>query len=356
MGFANTAADACAELVGTAQAVYICHRRGSLIFPRILNHKPIEQVANKRLNSIKFGLTALAPVYFTQKFEGIIEQVSDAAWKGRLKDEWGFRPIASPAFSRPIVSDTLIPLLEAGHVKSVPGIKRVLTDGRVELTDGRIIWADAIIFATGYEPQGKSHLCNVVDFDSGDDNIPLARLYQNIYHPRYSDSLAYMTFWHLPTGICEVADLLAMGIAQVFSGRHTLPPLDQMNAQIGAHQSFVRSLAKHAAKAVSVAAAEKLLDEGPWRYALHDFAGTQVNEKLGYALEGWKFWWQDREMSDMLMTGIDTPLAYRLFDGRPGTGRLKWTGARAAIMEANKELKEFEAKSRKKEEQSKKML
>jgi dimethylaniline monooxygenase (N-oxide forming) len=63
-----------------------------------------------------------------------------------------------------------------------------------------------------------------------------------------------------------------------------------------------------------------------------------VNEKLGYGLEGWKFWWSDRDFCNMLMTGVDSIHTARLFEGRTGSRR-KWDGAKQAILEANNEVK-----------------
>jgi dimethylaniline monooxygenase (N-oxide forming) len=63
-------------------------------------------------------------------------------------------------------------------------------------------------------------------------------------------------------------------------------------------------------------------------------AGTQVNEKLGWGWEGWKFWWGDRTLYKLIMDGIPTPFVYRLWEGREG-GRKTWEGARAEIYKVN---------------------
>lgn len=304
----------------------------------------MEQLANRRLNAIKFGLSSLAPVFFAHKFEGVFEKVSNDACKGRLKPEWNLRPAPSPSFTRPIISDTILSLLESGSVALLLGIRKVHEDGSIEIEDGRCIDTDVIIFCTGYV---RSDDCTrVVKFDG---DLALPRLFHNIYHPDHADSLAYMTFWHAPTGICEAADLMAMGIAQVFSGRYQLPIIADMNKQIGRTHAFVNGLASRAAGPIASSAAEKLQDEGPWRVFLNDAAGTEVNEKLGYSFAGWNFWWQERDLCNLLMTGTDSLHVYRLFDGREG-GRVKWDGARNAIAQANAELKEL--KKRLKEEEA----
>ena len=297
--------------------------------------------------AIKAGILFFAPVYIGTLFDSVLRKMVDDAWKGRLDPKWRLRPAPSINFSRPIVSDTLIPMLEAGSINSVPGIRRVLNGKEIELDNGEIIEVEAIIFCTGYTR--SSHLTTVVQFEG---DLPLARLYQNVFHPNYPDSLAYMTFWHLSTGVCEIADLMAMGIAQVFSGRYQLPPLAIMNKQIDTAHAYVRGLASRSAGPIAASAAEKLMNEGPWRAFLNEAAGTQINEMLGYGLQGWYFWLTNRKLSAMLMTGVDSPHIYRLFQGR-ARSRMRWEGAQRAIEQANSERTDFEKRNRDEEARKK---
>jgi dimethylaniline monooxygenase (N-oxide forming) len=234
-----------------------------------------------------------------------------------------------------MVSDTLVPLLETGAVEPVAGIREIRDAKTVELEDGTLISPDCIILCTGYE---RNKVVSSPVETSGE--LELSRLYQNIFHPKYADSLAYMNFWHLGTGICEVADLMSMAIAQVFSNRFILPPEPSRNHQIDQHHAFVHALAAGETGPVSKMAAEKVVDEGLWRYFLHEAAGTQVNDMLGYRWQGWKFWWSQRTLCNLLMGGVDTPHVYRLFDGREGS-RMKWEGAREAIKKVNEQVAAF---------------
>jgi dimethylaniline monooxygenase (N-oxide forming) len=66
-------------------------------------------------------------------------------------------------------------------------------------------------------------------------------------------------------------------------------------------------------------------------------AGTGVDENLGYGWKGWRFWWRERKLSDLMMRGVMTPYMYKMFDGR----RKKWDGAKDAIVAANENVKQY---------------
>ncbi|KIW06590.1 uncharacterized protein PV09_02306 [Verruconis gallopava] len=340
VGSSNSAGDIASELAGTAKSVLLSHRRGVTVVPRIYQNRPIDVMMTRRIDTIMRAANSLAPAYMASISERLMKKMVSSAWKDRLRPEWGLNPETAPSiyFTPPMVSDSIIPLLEADAVKFVPGIQRVLEDGMIELQDGQRVRVDIIIYCTGYNID--SALTRPVERRG---KLELPSLYHKIYHPEYPDSLAYLSFWHTVAGICELGDLASMGIAQVFAGRYQLPDLATMNHQIAQSHNFVNGLATRAPQPISLQAAAQCLDRGPFIGFLHKAAGTQVSEKLGYGLAGWKFWWKDREFCNLLMTGVDSIHTARLFDGRPGS-RKKWEGARQAIIEANNELNRFEAR------------
>jgi dimethylaniline monooxygenase (N-oxide forming) len=263
-------------------------------------------------------------------------------WGERLRPEWNLRPedAASIAFQAPMVTDTMVPLLEAGKIRFVPEITRILEGGQVEFKDRQTLHVDAIVFCTGYNIDPT--LSKIVQRD-GDLQLP--RLYKNIYHPDYPNSLAFLTFWYTASGIYEVGELASMGIAQVFSGRYQLPTRARLNKDIDASHAFVNDLATRVPHPITLQSAARCLDRGPWLTFLHEIAGTQVMTNLGFGWIGWWFWWSDREFCRLLMTGVNSIHTARLFDGRPGS-RKKWDGARRAIIQANQDVACIEEKLR----------
>ena len=351
VGFSSTAADIATELAGTAKKIYLSHRRGNNIVRTILNHfnaflnihqlprviknRPLDQSLNRRAAGMKSLAFATAPLFTVKQMDKFVAKMCDDAWKGRLLSEWSLKPAPSLTFSRPIISDTLVPVLENGTVESVSSIRKFNSSQTIELNDGSTISANAIIFCTGYR---KDKILSTVVPSDEHDSFP--HLYQNIFPPEDANSLAYMTHWYLSAGISESADLIGMAIAQVFAGRYILPSKAKMYFEIDRHKDTLQSLVNYVQGSIPQDAMENWVDEGPWRAFLQSAAGTGVNEKLGYGWEGWNFWWNERELCNLLMTGVDSPHVQRLFKGRSG-GRLKWHGALEAIKRANQEVSQL---------------
>lgn len=340
LGFGITAADAAAELVGHASQIYLSHRRGNTFLSRLINKRPLEFFSTRRSTTMSSAIKWASPSAFGKIFLNVVARFSESSAKGRIKPEWNFSPTTSIIFLRPLISETIIDNLESGAVKSVPGMRQVISDTGVELNDGSNVDVDAIIFCTGYDR--GSVFANFIQYSG---NPPLANLYYNIFPPDYADSLAFVNYWFIGTGICEVADLAAMAIAQIFAGNSNLPSKEQMNHEITKHHATVRAMAAREVVHPTGAAMEKIVDEGSFRYFLHDLAKTRVNEKLGYGWEGWHFWWKEPQLCNMLMTGIEIPHLYRLFEPPLETRRKRWPDARAAIEIANEQLKRFAEKS-----------
>ena len=197
VGCSNSAGDVATEVAAVADSVLISRRRGAIIVQRMTGYRPSDLVLTHRLDAITWFISSFAPSYFAVKIAEVIKNRINAGWGDRIKPEWDVKTedAASICFQAPMVTDTVVPLIEAGKVGFVPGIRRVQDDGKVELQDGRVVHADAIIYCTGYDIDPVLSRC--VD-RVGD--LKLARLYHNIYHPDYPDSLAYLTFWHTIAG------------------------------------------------------------------------------------------------------------------------------------------------------------
>lgn len=122
-----------------------------------------------------------------------------------------------------------------------------------------------------------------------------------------------------------------MALAQVWKGIYKLPSEAKMNEEIDKHHAWIAKLAD------KDSVYGDIIQEGPWQYFLHDAEGTGCNENLGYGLRGWLFWLRNPWWCNLLMTGVDSPHSWRLFDGR----RKKWDGAKEAILQANEKAKKF---------------
>jgi dimethylaniline monooxygenase (N-oxide forming) len=344
VGFSNTAADISNELVKYASKVLVSHRRGIYVLPRIVDGKPADLFANRRIAAITATMAAIAPIRSLSIMNNGLEDISNRSFD--LDPSWNFRPAPGRITNRIMLSDTFVPQLAAGSIKSVANMARILSNSTIELVDGSKESVDCIIFCTGYRRRNPPFLSNLdlstspteKDVDASKDDIVPHRLYHNIFPPAYADSFAFLDSWQLGTGICEIADLACMAITQVWKGGFSLPSEAQMNREIDAHHRWVNAVLSN-----EPAAAAKAVQEGKWRAWLNQVAGTGVNENLGYGLKGWWFWIQQPRFCNLLMGGVDSPHVMRLFEGR----RKKWRGARDAIVAVNGDVEERFGKVRK---------
>ena len=274
----------------------------------------------------------MAPKTAQKLFTNFAEKLADSCFE--LDPAWKLKPAPSVLTHRPIVSDELVSHLRNGSIVSVPGLTRFVDGCHVELHDDTILQVDAVIFCTGYKadfiipPQFSPAISPSKGSEPGASfGVPaLPRLYQNIFSPEHPDSLAYLCNWTLGDGLNVNADLASMAITQVWKRSFHLPLQEQMNREIDAHHAWVRDIAG------TDGTFSGIVQQGSWINWLNDAAGTGINEKLGYGLQGWMYWlWQPR-FCNLLMTGVDSPYVVRLFEGR----RKRWAGAKDAILRANK--------------------
>jgi dimethylaniline monooxygenase (N-oxide forming) len=351
VGVGNSAADISTELIGHAKKIYLSHRGGAKLVskrassmqnqlnysqvPRICLGMPLDLIINRQKNLIKFWLEKYFPSLTQWLFDAMIEYYSKKSFK--LDPSWKLSPAPSLANHQPVITDNLVSSLWAGDITSVSGLRSFFGDDTVELLDGTKLVVDAVVFCTGYEPDFSlvSGLDPTADVSYNQKNTPyrgppLARLYQNIFPVKYADSVAYMNYIALTDGAITVIDLASMAIAQIWKGNSRLPSRKEMNETIDKHQKWVKGLADGDTVYAGI------VRPGLWYAFLNSAAGTQVDEKLGYGLEGWKFWFKERKLSNLMMTGVMTPYMYRIFDGGK---RKMWCGARDAIIHANEHAK-----------------
>ncbi|KAH7383016.1 flavin monooxygenase-like protein [Cadophora sp. MPI-SDFR-AT-0126] len=335
VGIGNSGCDTTTQLIGHAKEIYLSHRGGVKILPRVVDGAPLDLVITRQKNVVKFVLDRYLPSVSRFLFDWTIERYSKQSFK--LDPSWRLSPAPSLANHQPVICDALVDSLWAKEATSVHGLKRFIGGDKVELLDGTVLGVDTVILCTGYEPDFSltpdfNPLESKKGKTAGINEAPLARLYQNIFPPQYADSLAIINYIALSDGAITIGDLVAMALAQIWKGRSALPSVEVMNAEIDKHHEWVRGLGKDDSVYTGI------VRPGPWFAFLNSAAGTGVDEKLGYGWEGWKFWAKEPKMSGLLMRGVMTPFMYRVFDEGK---RKKWEGAKDAIVHANEVVKVY---------------
>jgi dimethylaniline monooxygenase (N-oxide forming) len=329
IGFGNSAADTATQLVGVADKVYLAHRHGARVLPRILDGQPIDHTLSIRLFALQCLILKCLPRYGERFFDKFLKSLQDKSFK--IRPEWGFEPPQKV----PLVSDDLVPCLESGSVESVKGVRRILSGTQVELEDGRQVDVDALIWCTGYksdfsmiDPRFDPTETSSTAWNTapGSNGKSLFCLWNNVFSLEKPDSLAFLGNVHFAIGGFQIFDTASMAIAQVWKGVSKLPSQAQMKIDVQEHHTW---LADQASRGHNFSPGN--VDARPWTRTMDDLGGTGINEYLGYGWKGWWFWITNMTFCNMLMGGIWTPHVYRVFDGK----RKTWEGAREAIGRVN---------------------
>jgi dimethylaniline monooxygenase (N-oxide forming) len=340
LGVGNTAADTATSLVGIAQEVYLSHRDGAVVLPRLLkNGKSLDHGLSYRQYQIKDALDTVAPrmsMYFLDTF---VDNIQKSEF-GKFDPKWRFQPTPSLLHQNPTVTDTLIPALRTGTIRSTHGIRRITGDFSVELEDGTALNIDTICCCTGYGLDYSVLGDNDPTLDEG-AHSDTPRLYKNIFSLRYPDSLAFVGIALLIFPAFLLSDLTTMAIAQLWSSRPCSPSLPsqmEMERDFSEHLTWVESVRALSPRRKLVKYSVRSRSWLPW---VTKMGGCDLDDHLGYfTLESWKLWWSDRQTYKLLANGVWSPHVYRLFEpSRPG-GRKKWGGAQQAIIRVNKDVNE----------------
>jgi dimethylaniline monooxygenase (N-oxide forming) len=332
VGFGNSAADAAAQLVGVADKVYIAHRHGARIVPRMIDGLPVDYTLSIRLFTVQCLILRLFPGFGERFFDKFLKGIQDKHYK--LRPEWGFEP----AQKTPLLNDNLVDFLESGSVESVKGVKRILSGTEVELEDGKKVHVDVLIWCTGFKSDFSMidpRFDPTVPYTSttawssapGSNSKSMFNLWHNVFSLAKPDSLAFLGNVVFAIGGFQIFDTASMAIAQVWKGASRLPPQAQMEKDVQKHHEW---LSDQASRGFNVSPA--LVVAGPWTRTMDDLGGTGINEYLGYGWKGWWFWCTNMCLCNQLMAGIWTTHVYRVFEGKK---RKKWDGARQAIERLN---------------------
>jgi dimethylaniline monooxygenase (N-oxide forming) len=295
---------------------------------------------------IQYTMAKWAPNFAENFGNKYVKKRQDAALS--IKPEWKFDS-PSMIHTLPIMSDNLVAELHSGRIESVAGLKRVNGDNQVELDDETAIEVDAIIWCTGYlwrydflgeyDPTLKSQdgYISTIAGEAGPNQVPLPRLYRNVFSLDHPDSLAFAGAAAFHTPIFVSFDLASMAIAQYWKKPELMPSREEMLLSYKKHMSWANGILAHGKLD------PRFVNAQEWTEWVEEAAGIRVSEHLGYGLSGWKFWYEDKAFCKMLMDGIYSPHLLRLFES---DRRKAWKGARAEIEKVNETVRQRLAKGK----------
>ncbi|KAI1157378.1 FAD/NAD(P)-binding domain-containing protein [Nemania serpens] len=403
VGIGNTACEVSLTLVNHASKVYQSYRRGRIMVSRYRDDGiPLDTQFSWPALRLKYLIDHIAPGLvgpLSDKFV-INKMISDAArsepaepgvsekkrWKRtkkRVRDDWRLVPCPSMAHVHPAVQEDFIPALRKGDITPLHGFQDFAGESEVLLDNGATVEVDVVIFCTGYDLDFK--IMPELEMDGafgfplrtadelsqndtgegvrGEQNQPhLPRLYQMLFPPRYTSSVAILSWIAPQENVWCVSELASMAVAQIWAAETAadsrttfkqrpaknyrspalLPSLKKMNSQVDAYHTWWRAQWKieHSVRPGYVRGYSF------YRF-LHESAGTGLYDNLDhiFTTRGWGLWWRDRELWTWLSKGPLNNYSWRLFDtnpkGIPGCGRKAWPGAREATKDAYKIYEDY---------------
>ncbi|KAK5125464.1 hypothetical protein LTR85_000573 [Meristemomyces frigidus] len=351
VGISATAADTMEFLkAACAKHIYVSHKRSLILVPTMFKGKALDHNVTRRITLIGAFINSISPALGAYMMGRFLLSLQNEAWPA-LKDHPAFgstRPSPSVASSVPTPSYTLAQNLLDGSAESVQHIDRISGTHAIKLIDGSELHdIDAIICCTGdnfdtsglvpaeydptnaaFAPDGFSALKAAAYFR---EDYPVPRLYRNLVSLREPHSLAFLGYSLYRRAAFALYDLITMALAQLWKGEFPMPSPQDMEADVDRHYRYIISELQKGHVNHNGLTGE--LEFDVW---LNKVVGTGLYERLGWGWDGWKLWWIDKKLYSMLMDGIDSPHALRLF--HTPKGRKPWDGARAAIEEANAEV------------------
>ncbi|KAF5983025.1 flavin-containing protein [Fusarium coicis] len=343
LGLSTTTGEITPQVISTAKKVYVSHRSGQMMVKRMRKGRPTDLLVSWRRRQITQWMAKNIPNFYRYLAGWGARLLSSQFSDVKLDPEWRIQSFRNPTLRLPGLIQDIVPHLQDGSLTSLHGIKRFLGGRSIEFDDGTVVDdVDCVILTTGY----------CADFSVApfiEKSMPksptyrgpaIQRLYMNVFPPKYADSCAVLCYsaYGKNNGF-SFSDVMNMAISNIWRGVSKLPSYEEMEKWVDDHQNWIAAnWAREPHLDVSMV---KQYEFQPW---MHEQAGTGM-ENLGWGWAGWKFWWKDREMYNLMNHGVETAHMFRYFE----TGKRKtWEGARDEIIRQNRIVEEsFTGKSKK---------
>jgi thioredoxin reductase len=214
LGIGNSATDVAVEASRIAEKTFLAMRRGAYVMPKYLNGKPTDEAASKLLT-----MTPLPVQRFVlNRMLGLT--AGDMTAYGLPK------PDHKLLEAHPTVSAELLSRLGHGDIKVKPNLNRFSGGRTVRFVDGSEEEIDLVVYCTGYKITFPFFDENLIS--AAENRLPLYRRVASVEHPNL-----YFIGLIQPLGaIMPLAEAQAEWVADLLSGRGTLPSPSEMRSEI----------------------------------------------------------------------------------------------------------------------------
>jgi len=222
LGIGNSATDIAVEASRIAEKTFLAMRRGAYVMPKYLNGKPTDEAASKLLTLMPLPVQR----FVLSRMLGMT--AGDMTAYGLPK------PDHKLLEAHPTVSAELLSRLGHGDIVVKPNIARFAGGRTVRFVDGSEEEIDLVVYCTGYKVTFPFLDEDVVSVN--DNRLPLYRRVVSVERP----GLYFIGFIQPLGAIMPLAEAQAEWVADLLSGRGTLPSPAEMRAEIAESEAKMR--------------------------------------------------------------------------------------------------------------------
>jgi cation diffusion facilitator CzcD-associated flavoprotein CzcO len=219
LGIGNSGVDIAVESSRIADKTFVSTRRGAWVIPKYLSGKPIDEIAN--------SLTGLAPIPVMRTV--MMRSLKVAV--GSPTDYGLPKPDHKLLEAHPTVSSEFLPRLGHGDITPKPNIQAFTGGKTVRFVDGTEEEIDLVIYCTGYKISFPFFDPEVLS--APDNRLPLYHRVVSVERP----GLYFIGFIQPLGPIMPIAEAQSEWVADLISGRVTLPPAAEMREQISEEEA-----------------------------------------------------------------------------------------------------------------------
>jgi dimethylaniline monooxygenase (N-oxide forming) len=222
LGLGNSATDIAVEASRIAEETFLSVRRGAYVLPKYLNGKPIDETVTPIVSRLPLSIQR----FFSMKALGIAA--------GEMTSYGLPKPDHKLFEAHPTVSSELLPRLGHGDITVKRNIERFAGGRSVRFVDGSEEEIDLVVYCTGYKMTFPFFDPKVLA--APENRLPLYRRVVSVERPGI-----YFVGFIQPLGpIMPLAEAQAEWIADLLSGRATLPPAGEMKREIAREERKMR--------------------------------------------------------------------------------------------------------------------
>jgi dimethylaniline monooxygenase (N-oxide forming) len=214
LGIGNSATDIAVEASRIAEKTFLAMRRGAYVMPKYLNGKPTDEAASKLLTLMPLAVQR----FVLGRMLGLT--AGDMTAYGLPE------PDHKLLEAHPTVSAELLSRLGHGDIAVKPNIDRFAGGRTVRFVDGSEEKIDLVVYCTGYKITFPFFDENLIS--AAENRLPLYRRVVSPEHP----GLYFIGLIQPLGAIMPLAEAQAEWVADLLSGRGTLPSPSEMRAEI----------------------------------------------------------------------------------------------------------------------------